>query len=101
MQTEKVIEYITKWIKDYQQSSHTKDFFVGVSGDVDSGVVSTLCARTGLPTLLFWKCQFKYHPCNEIRRSHAHTKWLIKNFLNTSGGEVNLTEVFERTVKKK
>ncbi len=35
------------------------------------------------------------HSSNEMRRSHAHTKWLITNFLNTSGGEVNLTEVFE------
>ena len=51
MQSKKVIEHIIKWLKDYHKSSGTKGFVVGVSGGVDSAVVSTLCARTDIPVL--------------------------------------------------
>jgi NAD+ synthase len=101
MQTEKVIEHITKWLKDYHQSSHTKGFVVGVSGGVDSATVSTLCARTGLPVIAL-EMPIR-QSSNEIRRSHAHINWLKTNFPNVNGGEINLTEIFEifeKTVKK-
>ncbi len=101
MQTEKVIEHIVKWLKDYQQTSNTKGFVVGVSGGVDSAVVSTLCARTGLPVLVL-EMPIR-QSTNEIRRSHAHIQWLTSTFPNVTGGEVNLTEIFEtfeKTVKK-
>ncbi len=101
MQTEKVIEYITKWLKDYQQKSGTKGFVVGVSGGVDSAVVSTLCARTGSPTLVL-EMPIR-QSSNEVKRSHAHINWLKTNFPNVTGGEVNLQEIFEtfeKTVKK-
>ncbi len=101
MQTEKVIEHITKWLKDYQQNSRTKGFVVGVSGGVDSAVVSTLCARTGAPVLVL-EMPIR-QSSNEVNRSHAHINWLKSNFPNVTGGEVNLTEIFEtfeKTVKK-
>jgi NAD+ synthase len=50
MQTEKVIDYIVNWLKDYATKG-VKGFVIGVSGGVDSGVVSTLCAMTGLKVL--------------------------------------------------
>jgi NAD+ synthase len=101
MQTEKVVEHIVKWLKDYQASSHTKGFIVGVSGGVDSAVVSTLCARTGLPVLVL-EMPIR-QSANEVGRSHAHINWLKTNFPNVTGGEVNLTEIFEtfeKTVKQ-
>jgi NAD+ synthase len=101
MQTEKVVEHIVKWLKDYQESSHAKGFVVGVSGGVDSAVVSTLCARTGLPVLVL-EMPIR-QSANEVGRSHAHINWLKTNFPNVTGGEVNLTEIFEtfeKTVKK-
>jgi NAD+ synthase len=101
MQTEKVIEHITNWLKDYQKNSHTKGFVVGVSGGVDSAVVSTLCARTGAPVLVL-EMPIR-QSTNEVKRSHAHINWLKTNFPNVTGAEVNLTEVFEtfeKTVKK-
>ena len=51
MQTEKVIEYIVNWLKDYATKAGVKGYVIGVSGGVDSGVVSTLCAMTGLKVL--------------------------------------------------
>ena len=52
MQTEKVTDYIVNWLKDYAKKAGAKGYVVGVSGGVDSGVVSTLCAMTGLKTLV-------------------------------------------------
>ena len=93
MQTEKVIEFITRWLSDYQKSSHAKGFTIGVSGGIDSAVVSTLCARTGLPVLVI---EMPIRQSNsEMQRSRAHIQWLTSNFPNVTGTEVNLTEVFE------
>jgi NAD+ synthase len=93
MQTEKVIEHIVKWLKDYHQSSHTKGFTVGVSGGIDSAIVSTLCARTGLPVLVI-EMPIR-QSSSEMQRSRAHIKWLSSTFPNVTGAEVNLAEVFE------
>ena len=52
MQTQKVIDHIVNWLKDYATKANVKGYIIGVSGGVDSGVVSTLCAMTGLEVLL-------------------------------------------------
>ena len=51
MQTEKVVNHITKWLKDYAENANIDGFVVGVSGGIDSAVTSTLCAETGLKVL--------------------------------------------------
>ena len=48
MQTDKIIRHIVDWLRDYALKSGVKGYIIGVSGGVDSGVVSTLCAMTGL-----------------------------------------------------
>ena len=100
MQGEKVADYITKWLKDYAESSHSKGFVIGVSGGIDSALVSTLCARTGAPVVVI-EMPIR-QSSSEIQRSRAHINWLTSKFPNVTGGEVNLTEVFEtfeKTVK--
>ena len=47
---EELKERIVKWIKDYADENKIQSLVVGVSGGIDSAVVSTLCAETGLPT---------------------------------------------------
>ena len=37
---------IDRWLKDYYYMHSIKAFVVGVSGGIDSAVVSTLCAKT-------------------------------------------------------
>lgn len=51
MQIENVASYITDWLTNYASKNHLKGFVIGISGGIDSAVTSTLCARTGLPTL--------------------------------------------------
>ncbi|UJR38399.1 hypothetical protein I4U23_031068 [Adineta vaga] len=93
----KVADHITKWLKDYLEPSHAKGFVVGVSGGIDSALVSTLCARTGTPTLVI---EMPIHQSSsEVQRSQAHISWLKSKFPNVTGGTVDLTEPFE-TFKK-
>ena len=49
---ENIASQIVHWIKTYAENARVKGLVIGVSGGVDSAVVSTLCARTGLPTLV-------------------------------------------------
>lgn len=93
MQSEKVIEFITNWLKDYLEKTPAKGFIVGVSGGVDSAVVSTLCARTGKPVLVF-EMPIR-QSSKEVKRSSAHIQWLKSTFPNVEGGEISLTDIFE------
>ena len=40
MQTEKIIDKIVSWLKDYATKAGVKGYVIGVSGGVDSGAVS-------------------------------------------------------------
>ena len=42
---------IANWIKEYASKANKTSLVVGVSGGIDSAVVSTLCAMTGLKTI--------------------------------------------------
>ena len=48
------INYIKRWIVDYIESMDTPAncLVVGISGGVDSSVVSTICGLTGIKTLV-------------------------------------------------
>ena len=57
MQTQAIIRHIVQWLKDYAEQALAKGFVVGISGGIDSAVVSTLAAQTGL-SVCCWKCRF-------------------------------------------
>lgn len=93
MQTEKVIEHIVNWLKEYATSAKMNGFVVGISGGVDSAVVSSLCARTGLRTLCV---ELPIHQAPEqVTRGKVHIDNLKKNFANVSDVRADLTSVFE------
>jgi len=48
---ENLSESIQAWIKKYTQVNGIKTLIVGVSGGIDSAVVSILCSKTGIPTI--------------------------------------------------
>jgi len=52
MNCKKVSNKIIKWLVDQSEKSNTIGFVVGVSGGVDSALVSKLCAMTELHTIL-------------------------------------------------
>mgnify|MGYP001422362258 CR=1 FL=1 len=93
MQVEKVTDYIVKWLKQYALNAGMDGFVVGVSGGIDSGVTSTLCAMTGLKTLCVAMPihQTKSH----VNRAQEHITQLQERFSNVTNTQVDLTPVFE------
>jgi NAD+ synthase len=71
-------------------------FVIGVSGGIDSAVTSTLCAKTGLPTLCL---EMPIHQAEtQVNRAKNHIDWLEKNYKNVSRITVNLTPVFDSLI---
>ncbi len=96
MQTEKVIDHIVKWLKDYATNAKCKGFVIGISGGIDSAVTSTLCAKTGLDLLCL---EMPIHQAeSQVTRASRHIEWLTQNFSNVKRQEVNLTPVFDQLV---
>ena len=59
-----MINKITAWIKNYCSENSLKSLVVGISGGIDSSVVSTLCAKTGLKVFVVSM------PINQIKSQH-------------------------------
>ncbi len=93
MKTEKVAEHIIKWLKEYAENAKVKGFVVGVSGGIDSALTSTLCAKTGFPTLCV---ELPIHQAeNQVTRAEEHISQLKNKFENVSDVRVDLTSTFE------
>ncbi|MFD1314519.1 NAD(+) synthase [Namhaeicola litoreus] len=93
MNTEKVANHIINWLKDYAENAKVKGFVVGVSGGIDSALTSTLCAKTGLPTLCL---EMPIHQgINQVNRAKEHITQLKENYKNVCSEFVDLTPVFE------
>jgi len=96
MQTAKVIDHITNWLKTYVDKSGTNGYVVGVSGGIDSAITSTLGARTGLPTLCV---EMPIHQAeSQISRARTHIQWLMDTHDNTDSVWVQLTPLFDTFV---
>jgi NAD+ synthase len=93
MQTEKVVDYIVNWLKDYATNAGVNGFVIGVSGGIDSAVTSTLCAKTGLNVLCI---EMPIHQAeSHVTRAQEHIKQLMERFGNVSDARTDLTPVFE------
>ena len=96
MQTEKVVDHIVQWLKDYALNAKMKGFVIGISGGIDSAVTSALCARTGLGLLCL---EMPIHQAeNQVTRAVKHIQWLQNNFDDVKRLSVELTPVFDSLV---
>ena len=99
MDVKKRAEIIQKWIDDYcnSVSFEIKSLVVGVSGGVDSSVVSTLCALTGRKTIAL------NMPIKQKKNQHdlsiSHGNWLVKKFINVKLNTINLESIFNEFEK--
>tara|TARA_R110001592_G_scaffold230698_2_gene487665 strand:+ start:289 stop:1044 length:756 start_codon:yes stop_codon:yes gene_type:complete len=84
---------IIEWLKDYTQTSGLGKFVVGISGGVDSALVSTLCAESGIPTILV--SMPIHQQQNELNRANNHIKWLEKKYSNVLKITVDLTNLYD------
>jgi len=84
---------IVEWLNTYFDKSNTSCFVVGVSGGIDSAVVSTLAAETRKQVYVL---NMPIHQKPEQEElSAAHIKWLEDKYPNVIGMRFDLTDVFE------
>lgn len=91
MNTEKIITYISEWLRAYSDRSHTGGFVIGISGGIDSAVTSALCAMTGKRVIAV-NMPIRQAP-EQVERSNAHIKWLQARYANVEAEETDLTAV--------
>jgi NAD+ synthase len=94
---EEVKNKITKWIGDYiLENPSIKSLVVGVSGGIDSAVVATLCAETGLPTYVLSM------PLNSNKKndelSDSYSDALEDRYENVTKIRIDLSSVYERFI---
>ena len=95
MKSSEKVKYISNWIKNYVDQMPTKaqSLVIGISGGIDSSVSSTLCAMTGLKTIVLTM------PIKQKENQHdlslKHQEWIIKNFKNVEAHTISLDKLFE------
>ena len=94
MEVKKRAEIIQKWIDDYcnSVSFELNSLIVGISGGIDSSVVSTLCALIGRKTIVLSM------PINQIESQHdlsiKHGEWLKSKFNNVEFKIIEMDNLF-------
>ena len=84
---------IQDWIKSYVNENGISTLVVGVSGGIDSAVVSTLCAETGIPTIVVGM-PINSSPEN-TKLSDLQISLLSAKYDNVEGYYIDLSPVFE------
>ena len=94
MEVKKRAKIITDWINNYCDSTsfEPKALVVGISGGIDSSVVSTLCANTGRKTIVLTM------PIKQIKSQHElslkHAKWLKAKYKNVDHHLLEMDKIF-------
>ena len=94
MNASEKVNFISNWIKDYANNmpSKAQSLVIGISGGIDSSVSSTLCAMTGLKTIVLSM------PIKQKSQQHdlslKHQEWLVSKFKNIEAHTINLDELF-------
>ena len=94
MNYDKLAFDIDRWLKDYYYMYAIKAFVVGVSGGIDSAVVSTLCAETGLPTYVLTMPLHSKQENTEL--SDLHAQQLVEKYSNVTLVNVDLSETYDK-----
>ena len=94
MEVAKKVIFIKDWILNYVNSMPVKaqSLVIGISGGIDSSVTSTLCAMTGLKTIVLTMPIKQNKVQNDL--SLLHKKWLSEKFNNVESHSLELDNVF-------
>ena len=84
---------ITTWIRDYAVRANIKSLVVGISGGIDSAVVSALCARTGLNVFAVTMPIRQRPDLHDLSMRQGF--WLAQNFDNIRHEIIDLTSIFD------
>ena len=84
---------ISNWILEYAEKNNISTLVVGVSGGIDSAVTSTLCAKTGLRTIVV------NMPINQdisqYNLSNEHINWLTSKWSNVEAHIIDLSQSYD------
>jgi NAD+ synthase len=93
LSVEPLYDRITDWIQDYAKQAKMKSLVVGISGGIDSAVVSALCARTGLHTVAVTMPIRQRPDLHDL--SMRQGQWLSQRFDNVRHEIIDLTTTFD------
>jgi len=93
LQVKSVIIDIALWLKEYADTNKIKSLVVGVSGGIDSALVSTLCVMSGIKTYCI-VLPLHQKP-EQTERGEKHIEWLMKKSYNMEMIKVDLSETFD------
>jgi NAD+ synthase len=89
----KLQDKISAWIREYAELAGMSSLVVGISGGIDSAVVSALCARTGLNTIAVTMPIRQRPELHDLSIRQGH--WLRQNFNNVRHEVIDVTPVFD------
>jgi len=93
IETMNLQDNITAWIKNYADTAGMRTLVVGISGGIDSAVVSALCARTGLNTIAVSMPIRQRPELHDL--SMQQGAWLTQTFDNVRHEIIDVTPVFD------
>lgn len=89
----KIASEISQWLLNYLENNNMNCFVVGVSGGIDSALVSTLCAHSGIQTYVL---NMPIHSKEDnTKLSSLHCQWLSERFSNVEVLDVDLTDTYD------
>ena len=92
MNYKKLNSNITTWIKNYAEKNNMSTLVVGISGGVDSAVVSTLSAKTGINTIVVSMPIKQIESQNNLSINHG--SWLTEEYSNVRHEIIDMTNIF-------
>ena len=92
-----IVNHIIEWLNKKVEDAKLNGFVVGVSGGVDSALVSTLCALTKMKTVCL-NMPISQAP-DQFDRANKHIEWLKVVHENVEGITVDLTRLNDMAIE--
>jgi len=87
---------ISDWLREYLLNAKLSSLIVGVSGGIDSAVVSTLAAQTTKPTYVV--SMPIHQEETQLKRANNHIEWLQQKYPNVIPMEIDLTRTYNKLI---
>lgn len=84
---------IVNWIKEYCKKNKISSLIVGISGGIDSSLVSTICCETQIKTIIV-SLPLKQKK-DQLTRARNHANWLKSKYSNVFFVEKDLSNLYE------
>ena len=84
---------ISDWLSEYIENANMHTFIIGISGGIDSALVSTLCARSGKRTIVV--SMPIHQERSQLERATNHISWLKERYANVESYTKDLSVLFD------